>query len=385
MTSFASLVLVYPSTTAAEQSRRNRGRISNPPAFSVPSPARAFVFGSSRARNLQQHFGVQSSKIISSSPPPPFSSETSITVHWNSSRPSSKDPSSPTNATREDDPLSSGRSLAGLDPLSSSKEQSIVKATTTPDSFSSRLEVEHSTPEQSVWKALQHLQRGATLVLASVILACTFLPNAAHCLAENSIGASKLGIEVAEYLRRSGLSDELVVLIVGMLPVLELRAAIPISYWLKMEPVKGYFLSVLGNMIPVPFILLFLDKVLKTVGEKGETGQTLVGWIVNRTRKQAGPIEEFEWLGLMLFVAVPLPGTGAWSGAIAASILGMPFWDAVTANLGGVILAGLLVTLLVTVGTKEAVIVGIILFVTSCCVWSVLRFFHKTTKRTSSL
>ncbi|XP_028804621.1 uncharacterized protein LOC114759586 isoform X2 [Neltuma alba] len=106
----------------------------------------------------------------------------------------------------------------------------------------------------------------------------------------------------------------------------------------------------------------FLDKLFKNAKEK------------------AGPVEEFQWLGLMLFVAVPFPGTGAWSGAIIASILDMPFWSAVSANFVGVVFAGLLVNLLVNLGLKYAIITGIILFFVSTFMWSFLRSFKKTLK-----
>ena len=95
--------------------------------------------------------------------------------------------------------------------------------------------------------------------------------------------------------------------------------------------------------------------------------------VIDRAKEKAAPVQEFQWLGLTLFVAVPFPGTGAWSGAIIAAVLGMEFWSAISANFLGVVFAGLLVNLLVNVGLKLAVATGVVLFLVSTFMWSVLR------------
>ncbi|KAG6548645.1 hypothetical protein Mapa_009799 [Marchantia paleacea] len=211
---------------------------------------------------------------------------------------------------------------------------------------------------------------------ALAFLASYAFSHTALAVSENSIAASSLGVKVATFLRSSGWPDELVVLTVAMLPVLELRGAIPISYWLNVDPIKGYIIAVVGNMIPVPLIVLYLDKLSTFLGERSSTAKKVMDWLFERTRKKGGVIEEFEWLGLMLFVAVPFPGTGAWTGAILAAILGMPFWEAMTANFFGVVLAGLLVNVVVTVGGKAALVVGAVLFAISTFMWTVLRMIR---------
>lgn len=122
-------------------------------------------------------------------------------------------------------------------------------------------------------------------------------------------------------------------------------------------------------MVPVPFIILYLKKVACFVS--GKNG--LVDMLYERAKQQAGAVKEFEWVGLMLFVAVPFPGTGAWTGAFIASILGMPFWPAVSANFVGVVLAALLVNLLVNLGLNYAVATAVLLFVLSTFMWTLLR------------
>lgn len=196
---------------------------------------------------------------------------------------------------------------------------------------------------------------------------------AAAIAAADSIRASGSGVKVANALRASGWPDEAVVFALATLPVIELRGAIPVGYWLQLKPVTLTVLSVLGNMVPVPFIILYLKRFATFLTGKNETASRFLDMVFKRAKEKAGPVEEFQWLGLMLFVAVPFPGTGAWTGAIIASILDMPFWPAVSANFVGVVLAGLLVNLLVNLGLKYAVLTGVVLFIISTFMWSILR------------
>ncbi|CAI9092737.1 OLC1v1028062C1 [Oldenlandia corymbosa var. corymbosa] len=193
--------------------------------------------------------------------------------------------------------------------------------------------------------------------------------------AVDSIRASNFGLKVANALRGSGWPDEAVVFALATLPVIELRGAIPVGYWLQLKPALLTVLSILGNMVPVPFIILYLKKFATFVAGKNQAASQLLEMLFSRAKEKAGPVEEFQWLGLMLFVAVPFPGTGAWTGAIIASVLDMPFWSGVSANFVGVVLAGLLVNLLVNLGLKYAVIVGAVLFLISTFMWSILRHF----------
>jgi uncharacterized membrane protein len=130
-------------------------------------------------------------------------------------------------------------------------------------------------------------------------------------------------------------------------------------------------------MVPVPFIILYLKKFASFLAGRNQSASQFLEMLFKSAKEKAGPVEEFQWLGLMLFVAVPFPGTGAWTGAIIASILEMPFWSAVTANFFGVVLAGLLVNLLVNVGLKYAIVTGVILFFISTFMWSILRNLRK--------
>lgn len=130
-------------------------------------------------------------------------------------------------------------------------------------------------------------------------------------------------------------------------------------------------------MVPVPFIILYLKRFASFLAARSSSASRFLDMVFKNAKEKAAPVEEFQWLGLMLFVAVPFPGTGAWTGAIIASILDMPFWSAVSANFFGVVFAGLLVNLLVNLGLRYAIITGIILFFVSTFMWSILRNLKK--------
>ncbi|XVE84918.1 hypothetical protein DITRI_Ditri17bG0050200 [Diplodiscus trichospermus] len=196
--------------------------------------------------------------------------------------------------------------------------------------------------------------------------------NAATAAAD-SIRASSFGLKIASALRGSGWPDEAVVFTLATLPILELRGAIPVGYWMQLKPTLLTILSILGNMVPVPFIILYLKSFATFLAGKNQSASQLLNMIFEKAKEKAGPVEEFQWLGLMLFVAVPFPGTGAWTGAIIASILDMPFWSAVSANFFGVVLAGLLVNLLVNLGLKYAIVSGFGLYDSSI---RILRSFY---------
>ncbi|KAI3824970.1 hypothetical protein L1987_06443 [Smallanthus sonchifolius] len=191
--------------------------------------------------------------------------------------------------------------------------------------------------------------------------------------AVQSIKASSFGLKVAGFLRGSGWPDWAVVVALATLPVIELRGAIPVGYWLQLNPVVLTALSVLGNMIPVPLIILYMKPLATFLAGTNKPAARFLDLLFKKAKRKAGPIVEFQWLGLMLFVAVPFPGTGAWTGAIIASILDIPFWSGVSANFFGVVLAGLLVNMLVNIGLKYAVVACIVMFIGSGFMWSVLR------------
>jgi len=154
------------------------------------------------------------------------------------------------------------------------------------------------------------------------------------------------------------ISQELIVVIISALPVVELRGALPLAIFsFGMPWYKAFILSVIGNMLPVPILLLFLEK-LANVASHFKAGKKVVNWVFERTRRRGKVIEKYERIGLMLFVAIPSPFTGAWTGSIAAFLLGLKFWHAFLAILFGVIIAGAIVTGLCLLAWIGATMVG---------------------------
>ncbi|MCQ2554619.1 MAG: small multi-drug export protein [Clostridia bacterium] len=133
--------------------------------------------------------------------------------------------------------------------------------------------------------------------------------------------------------------------LIAMVPVLELRGAIPFGIANGIDPVICYLIAVAANMIPVPFIILFLRRLIWWLKEKGGIFEKPALWIEKRAEKKKGKVLRYEFWGLVLIVAIPLPGTGAWTGALVASMMDMQLKRAVPAVLLGVIIAGVLVTL----------------------------------------
>ena len=139
----------------------------------------------------------------------------------------------------------------------------------------------------------------------------------------------------------SGINKYLAVLIVSMLPVVELRGAIPFGISLGMDWKTVYFISVIGNIVPIPFIILFFRPIIEYF-EKTKLFGKLAAKLKNRTAKKIKNANKFKRLWWLLFVAVPLPGTGAWTGAAIAALMKLRIKDSVPAILAGVMVAGVL-------------------------------------------
>lgn len=134
--------------------------------------------------------------------------------------------------------------------------------------------------------------------------------------------------------------------LLAMAPVSELRGAIP--YGLAHDIPLGLLLPlcIAANLLPVPFIILFLRKILAWMQRLGGRARALADWLIGRGFKKSMLIKKYETLGLFLLVAIPLPGTGAWTGALAAALMGLRMSFALPAIGGGVAAAGVIVALL---------------------------------------
>lgn len=141
------------------------------------------------------------------------------------------------------------------------------------------------------------------------------------------------------------LSKYFIVFFISMVPIVELRGAIPVAVGMGLPLVPSYIIAVIGNMLPVPIIYLFARKVLIWGANKKYIGG-FFSWCLEKGEKGGKKLQAKAGRGLfvalMLFVGIPLPGTGAWTGTLAASFLDMDFKPTVFAAMGGVLLAGLI-------------------------------------------
>lgn len=132
---------------------------------------------------------------------------------------------------------------------------------------------------------------------------------------------------------------------VSMVPIVELRGAIPISQGFGLPLLQSYIICVIGNMLPVPVIFFFARKVLIWGKDKKFIGGFFT-WCLDKGERGGEKLKEKAgkglYVALLLFVGIPLPGTGAWTGTLAASFLDMDFKKSVIACMGGVLLAGVI-------------------------------------------
>ncbi len=151
--------------------------------------------------------------------------------------------------------------------------------------------------------------------------------------------------EILHYIEGLGLSPEIAVLLLATLPIFELRGSVPVGIILfKLPALKTAIYSVAGNMIPIIPILILFEPVYKRLS-RFKLMNRFFEWIFQRTRRKGKLIERLKVVGLILFVAIPLPVTGAWTGSIAAFLFRIPLWQSIPAILLGVIIACILVSL----------------------------------------
>ena len=145
---------------------------------------------------------------------------------------------------------------------------------------------------------------------------------------------------------------ELCVFFCAMLPVIELRGAIPLGAGLGLPWWQSFGLSVAGNLLPVPFLLLLWQFALRLLRRFRMT-RRVADWLEPRALRSRGRVENRAFWGLLLFVAIPIPGTGAWTGSLLSSVTGIRFWKALVAIVLGVLGAAVIMTL-ISYGTVAA-------------------------------
>ncbi len=130
--------------------------------------------------------------------------------------------------------------------------------------------------------------------------------------------------------------------IISMLPIVELRGGIPYGVGFGLKPLEAFIAAVLGNMLPIPFVLLLLNGILSWMKRQENFLGKIAEWLENKAYKNKGTIDKYKALGLLILVAIPLPGTGAWTGSLVAVVLGIKNKLAFPIIFLGVIIAGVI-------------------------------------------
>lgn len=151
---------------------------------------------------------------------------------------------------------------------------------------------------------------------------------------------------IQEYLSAHGIPDWLVVFIISLFPILECRLGMFTAIvLLGMNPFVGFVISFLGNILPIPFILLLINKIFELLKKIPYINKPIY-WLEEKTLKKRDKIDKYGVWGLLLFVAIPLPGTGGWTGALLASLLHLDRKKSFGVICVGVFIAGLIISIL---------------------------------------
>ena len=147
----------------------------------------------------------------------------------------------------------------------------------------------------------------------------------------------------------------LFIILISMVPLIELRGAIPVALASGLPLIPSYIICIIANMIPVPIIFFFARKVLEWGSDKPIIGK-FFSWCLKKGKKGGKELEKKAgkglYIALMLFVGIPLPGTGAWTGTLAASLLDLDFKKSVLAVMAGVVIAGVIMLLISVLGLE---------------------------------
>jgi uncharacterized membrane protein len=186
------------------------------------------------------------------------------------------------------------------------------------------------------------------------------------------------GQEAAGWLRARGLSPELVVVLIAALPIVELRGAVPVGILFFCMPWwQAVLWAVLGNIAPIILVLLLLERVVAWLSHIPLFCR-FFDWCFARARSKSASIQKYEFWGLATFVGIPLPGTGAWTGAVAAEVLGLAYWKALLSIFVGVLMAATVVTFLSVLGKQfRWVGIGLIVLITFGFIYAVVSAVRK--------
>ena len=149
-----------------------------------------------------------------------------------------------------------------------------------------------------------------------------------------------------DWLRNTEAGEIIWTMLVSMAPVIELRGGLPFGVALGLNPSVALCAAIVGNMIPVPFIVIYIRRILHWLRKKSQWLDSKVCWLEQRAHLKGELVTKYGFIGLCILVAIPLPGTGAWTGALVAAFLDMRLKKAIPAICLGVVIAGLIVSVI---------------------------------------
>ena len=153
-------------------------------------------------------------------------------------------------------------------------------------------------------------------------------------------------MDVMQWLTENPLGEFCFTILVSMVPVVELRGGIPFGVARGLPVWAAYLAAIIGNILPVPFILVYIRRIFQWLRRHMPALNRLVDTLERKAHLKGRTVTRYKYLGLLLVVAVPLPGTGAWTGALAAAFLDMPLRKALPSIFAGILIAGIAISIL---------------------------------------
>lgn len=153
-------------------------------------------------------------------------------------------------------------------------------------------------------------------------------------------------MELMQWLTDTRAGEFTLTVLVSMIPVVELRGGIPFGVAAGLPVWAAFLAAVIGNLIPVPFIIVYIRRIFQWMRRRIPKLNSMVDKLERKAHLKGQRVSKYKYLGLMLFVAVPLPGTGAWTGSLAAAFLDMPLRKAIPSVVAGVLIAGMAISIL---------------------------------------
>ncbi len=150
-------------------------------------------------------------------------------------------------------------------------------------------------------------------------------------------------MELLNWLQHTNAGEFIFTMLVSMIPVVELRGGLPFGVALGLPPWEALIAGIVGNLLPLPFIVVYIRRIFHWMRRRMPRFNGVVDKMERKAHLGGRKVNKYKYLGLMIFVAIPLPGTGGWTGALVAAFLDMPLRKAMPSILAGVCIAGIIV------------------------------------------